>query len=472
VTLDFKIMTKKIVNYILLSLLILVAVNCADKEENSKTYFGGKIINPKTKFVVLYSNDKIIDTLLLNDRNKFLGTYNNLEEGLYYFGHGNENQYVYLEPKDSLMLRLNTWDFDESLVFAGKGAERNNILIDIFLETEKERRLFYQLNKFEPVAYKSRIDKILEVKLQTYSHYIENHPKETESYLKILKIALTYPIYSRIERYPVNHIYASRKIKFPETDASFYNYRADLDYNNNALMYYTPYARYITNYLYNVTYNMGHQPMKDEFSADFTVDLLKTINDKISSSDSKNAFLKRTVLDHFYRKSSCKVNQIAFDTYFNLSTNELDKNLVQNILADNKLVQKGDKIYGFQISDFTNHPINIEQFTFNKNSVLLFWNKASISKSFIGERIPFLQKKYPLLNFAVIEIDGDSNNRIKNIDIKSQYFIDSKMLENNFLKSKMNRTILVNKKGIIENGYAAISSRNIDKQLNKLSKIN
>jgi hypothetical protein len=217
---------------------------------------------------------------------------------------------------------------------------------------------------------------------------------------------------------------------------------------------------------------MGHQPMKDEFSADFTVDLLKTINDKISSSDSKNAFLKRTVLDHFYRKSSCKVNQIAFDTYFNLSTNELDKNLVQNILADNKLVQKGDKIYGFQISDFTNHPINIEQFTFNKNSVLLFWNKASISKSFIGERIPFLQKKYPLLNFAVIEIDGDSNNRIKNIDIKSQYFIDSKMLENNFLKSKMNRTILVNKKGIIENGYAAISSRNIDKQLNKLSKIN
>jgi len=108
----------------------------------------------------------------------------------------------------------------------------------------------------------------------------------------------------------------------------------------------------------------------------------------------------------------------------------------------------------------------------NKNSVLLFWNKEYISKSFIGARILFLQKRYPQLNFAIIEIDGNSDNRIKNIDIKNQYFINSENLKNNFLKSKMNRTILVNKNGIVENGYAAISSINIYKQLQELSEIN
>jgi hypothetical protein len=231
------IMTKNIISYIPFSLLLLFALGCAKKNENSKTFFGGKIINPKTKFVVLYSNDKIIDTLLLNNRNKFLATYDNLEEGLYYFEHGNENQYVYLEPKDSLMLRLNTWDFDESLVFAGKGAERNNILIDIFLEGEHERKLFYQLNNLEPIAYKTKIDSIIKFKLETYNEYIATHPNETESYLKILKIALTYPIYSKVERYPINHIYTSRKKEFPKTAASFYSYRTDLEYNNNALMY-------------------------------------------------------------------------------------------------------------------------------------------------------------------------------------------------------------------------------------------
>jgi hypothetical protein len=465
-------MTKKIYNYIALSCICITLASCNSNKENSNTFFGGKIINPKTKFVVLYSNDKVIDTLLLNDQNKFLGTYDNLNEGLYYFQHSNENQYVYLEPKDSLMLRLNTWDFDESLVFAGKGAERNNILIDIFLEAENERKVFYQLNKLQSKAYKSKIDSIVEFKLHTYNDYIKKHPKETESYFKILKTALIYPIYSRVERYPINHVYISRKDSFPKIETSFYEYRNNLNYNSNSLMYYTPYARYMTNYLYNVTYAMGHQPMKEEFSSDFTLDLLKTIDANISSKNSKNALLKRTVLDHFYRKSSCNLNQKAFDVFFTLSSNKRDKVLVKNLVEDNRVVRKGDEIKGFKISDFTNQPINIEDFTINKNSVLLFWDKKYISKSFIGSRIPFLQKKYPLLNFAVIEIDGDNTNRIKNIDIRNQYFINSKTLKNNFLTSKMHRTILVNKNGIVENGYAAISSGNIYKQLSELSEIN
>ena len=465
-------MTKKIYNYIALFCICATLASCNSNKENPNTFFGGKIINPKTKFVVLYSNDKVIDTLLLNDRNKFLGTYDNLNEGLYYFQHGNENQYIYLEPKDSLMLRLNTWDFDESLVFAGKGAERNNILIDIFLETESERKAFYQLNKLQSKAYKSKLDSIVAFKLHTYNDYIEKHPKETESYFKILKTALIYPIYSRAERYPINHVYISRKDSFPKIETSFYEFRSNLNYNSNSLMYYAPYAGYMTSYLYNVTYAMGHQPMKEEFSSDFTLDLLKTIDTNISSKNSKNALLKRTVIDHFYRKSSCNLDQKVFDAFFTLSSNKKDKVLVKNLVEDNRVVRKGDEIKGFKISDFTNQPINIEDFTINKNSVLLFWGKKYISKSFISSRVPYLQRKYPLLNFAVVEIDGDNTNRIKNIDIKNQYFINSKTLKNNFLSSKMHRTILVNKNGIVENGYAAISSGNIHKQLRKLSEIN
>lgn len=465
-------MTKKISNYIAISFLLLVLIGCGNGKENSNTFFGGKIINPKTKFVVLYSKDKVIDTLLLNDRNKFLGTYDKLEEGLYHFEHGNENQYIYIEPQDSLMLRLNTWDFDESIVFAGKGAERNNILIDIFLEDENERKIFYKLNRLEPKVYKKKIDSIIKFKIKTLDDYKMRHPNETDNYFKVLKTALTYPIYSRVERYPINHVYALRKKDFPKLETSFYDYRNNLDFSNNDLMYYTPYARYITNYLYNVTYAMGHKPMKDEFSSDFTVDLLTTINNKLNSNDSKNAFLKRTVLDHFYRKSSCNVNEEAFDTFFKLSSNEEDKALVKNILNDNKVILKGDEIKGFTISDFTNQVLNIEDFTINKNSVLLFWNKEYISESFISSRIPYLQKQYPSLNFAIIEIDGNNTNRIKNVDIKNQYYINSKSLEDNFLTSKMNRTILVDKNGIVVNGYAAISSYNINKQLKELSKNN
>ena len=89
---------------------------------------------------------KVIDTLTLKKDNSFLGKLDISNKGLYYFTHGSENQYIYLEPKDSLMLRLNTWYFDVSIVYAGKGAERNNMLIDCFLENEKDNQMFYKLN--------------------------------------------------------------------------------------------------------------------------------------------------------------------------------------------------------------------------------------------------------------------------------------------------------------------------------------
>ena len=38
------------------------------------------------------------------------------------------------------MFRLNTLDFDESLVFTGEGAKKNNYLINLFLEHEKEEK--------------------------------------------------------------------------------------------------------------------------------------------------------------------------------------------------------------------------------------------------------------------------------------------------------------------------------------------
>ena len=76
----------------------------------------------------------------------------------------------------------------------------------------------------------------------------------------------------------------------------------------------------IRSYLYNATYALGHKPMEHEFSSEFTVDLLKTINSKVTSEKSKNAFLKQTTITHFYRKSSCNINEKTFDTFFKLST--------------------------------------------------------------------------------------------------------------------------------------------------------
>ena len=460
-------MTIKTLKYIPF-LLLVVLVSCNKASKNTSTYFGGKIINPKSKYVILYSMDRVIDTLYLDKKNTFFGKIDSAKEGLYYFQHGPENQNIYLEPKDSLIVRLNTWDFDESLVFTGIGAERNNILIDCFLEDEKDEKIFYKLNKLQPQKFKQKVDSLTLLKLKTFNDYVVNHPEETEGFKNILRIALTYPTYSRIEAYPIAHVVKMGLNNFPKINDSFYDFRTNITINNDSLMYYYPYSKYIRNYLYNATYSIGHKPMMKEFSSEFTVDLLKTINNTIKSKETKDAFLKQTTITHFYRKSSCDINKTAFETFFKLSTNNEDKKVVQNLLNDNKALEKGTLLNNFSIKDLNNTNQLIHKVLNKKNSFIFFWNPEYASKNYIASRINYLSSKFPEIQFIQIKIDGTYKDRIKKLDIKNQYFIDNSSKANLFLSSKMPRSILVNKKGIITNGYASLSSRNVINQLKEL----
>tara|TARA_R110002126_G_scaffold87465_1_gene210477 strand:+ start:1891 stop:3282 length:1392 start_codon:yes stop_codon:yes gene_type:complete len=462
-------MTKKIL--IILQIAVFTSlISCDSDNKDTTTYFGGKIINPKSNQVILYTMEKVIDTFFLDAKHKFMGKIKNANEGLYYFTHGNENQYVYIEPEDSLMIRLNTWDFDESLVFAGKGAERNNILIDCFLENENDRKLFYQFSKFSPEDYKNKADSLLTLKMHTYNDYIENHQEETIGYKEILKTALTFPIYERLERYPYVNAKYSDNNNFPELNESFYNFRENISMNKDSLMYFPPYSRYIRNYLYNETYALGHPPMKTEYSSKFTIDLLNTIDKNITLDRTKNAILRQTIINHFYNNSSCNINKDAFDTFLKLSTNKKDKNLVESLVSDAKTVSANKNLPNFNLTNYSNTDHKIFDIIRNNNTLLFFWDPNYVSHNYVVSRMNYLSNNYRNIKFIQVKIDGDHNDRIKRLDIKSQYYLKDNSDAHEFLTSKMPRAILVNKYGTVVNGYASISSKNLNSYLNELNK--
>ena len=142
-------------------IFVFLTLSCetTDKENNS-TYFGGEIINPKSNFVLFLKDNKVVDTILLDKNNRFLKVYNSLKEGLYTFKHGLEFQYIYLEPTDSILIRLNTWDFDESLVFSGKGSNKNEFLINLFLQNEKEEKQMYPYFNLEESDFERKLDSL------------------------------------------------------------------------------------------------------------------------------------------------------------------------------------------------------------------------------------------------------------------------------------------------------------------------
>lgn len=446
---------------------ITAFMSCVGATEKDITYFGGKIINPKSDHVILYDNEVALDTFYLNHNDVFLGEIPALNEGLYYFKHGNEHQYIYLEPQDSLLIRLNTWDFDESLVFSGKGAERNNLLIDCFLESEKDDKRFYKLYKLAPKEFRNKVDSIEKERLATYNEFDKNHPEESDSYKDILKIALTYPLYSKVENYPMTHsaIIEDHGVH-QEVNASFYSHRDKISLDKDSIMYFYAYRDFVLSHLYNKVNTAGHDLGSDEF----TVSLLKTIANELNNEHTRNAVLRQTMIGHFYRKSSCNVNKDAFNVYLELSSNSEDKILIKALLNDSKKLHKGKKIHNFKVTDYNKTDRSIKSLIKGKNVVLYFWNPDYVSKDYVGARVKYLSREFPDVKFIGVKIDGDGKDRLKQIDIKEQYYIDSDDKANEFLSSKMPRTLLINKKGIITNGYAALTSRNIYSQIEKMVK--
>lgn len=461
------------INTLLIFLASLFFFSCKNSNTNIYTYFGGKIINPKTDHVILYSQEKVIDTLYLDDKNKFFGKFENFDEGLYYFKHGNgnvkSNNHIYIEQYDSLLVRLNTWDIEESIVFAGRGAERNNILVDCILEAKEERKLFYDFNSFEPNEFKVIVDSLKTIKNITYKDYLENHPNETKGFSEVLKIALTYPLYSNIEKYPFMYSKIKKSDDFLMLDENFYNHRQDVEYNNKSLMYYPQYSYYIFNYLYNKTYSLGHSPLSKEYSSKFTIDLLNIINDEIESEITRNAFLKQTVIGHFYNKSTCNINKEPFEVYFKLSSNEDDILQVKNLINDTRAVDIKKNLTDFYVYDYTNVKHSINKVINDRNVVLFFWNPKNVSETYIKSRMEYLEDKYSNIDFIQIKFSGDLKKSIKNLDIQKQFYINSDCKANSFLTSKMPRSILINKNGKILNGYASISSSNLNPYLENLN---
>ena len=110
----------------------------------------------------------------------------------------------------------------------------------------------------------------------------------------------------------------------------------------------------------------------------------------------------------------------------------------------------------------------IKKLTKNKNTLLLFWNPIYVSQKFIRSRINFLTEMFPQVEFIQIRINGKQHEPIPQLNPKNQFFITPKSNANDFLTSKMPRAIILNKKGIITNGFASISSKKTHKDLKKL----
>ncbi|MFD1079694.1 hypothetical protein, partial [Longispora fulva] len=182
--------------------LSLIFTSCEDEPqtENSSAYLGGEIVNPSSDHLLLFRNGKLLDTIFLNNRNRFSYKIDDPASGIYIFKHRPESQPIYLEPGDSLLMRANTFAFDESLHFSGKGEARNNFLTQMYLDDEKTADLLLSFYKIDPDNFASKTDSIRESRLRALEK-VNNKYKLSEDFLSVAKKVINYENYDLRERY-------------------------------------------------------------------------------------------------------------------------------------------------------------------------------------------------------------------------------------------------------------------------------
>ena len=102
-------------------------------------------------------------------------TIDTITSGLYTFYHEPEFQYIIIDENDNLQIRLNTLDFDESLVYTGKGSSKNNFLMDVFLRSENDE---LEINSKLDLAFdtfKNLVDSLYNKQMNSFKLFKENN---------------------------------------------------------------------------------------------------------------------------------------------------------------------------------------------------------------------------------------------------------------------------------------------------------
>lgn len=452
-------------------LLLFIVISCKKTDiDTNWTYFGGQIINPKVDYVYLVKNGEVVDSTLLDKSNNFIMKLKLTDESLFQFRHGNEFQYVYLQPKDSVLVRLNTWDFDESLVFTGNGAEKNNFLINIFLLNEQEDKDFFPYFKLDYQTFSHKIDSTLLIKNELLENFIQSNNQISEGFFKVANAGLSLNLYRKKEYYEYGHQKLLALNKKVIIDEQFYNYRTAINLNDTTLLYFHPYQNYLNSLIYNKSLK---QKEIDTLNQSLTLIALQKVVEQSTNKTVKNMLLRQTLLESFLKKPTCSFSIEELNYYEKNTSEGKDKTMIIKLINDSNSAKNGDVLNNFNLVDKNNNVYQIKNLIANNNTVLYFWNPNTFSIEYLTTRIQFLEKQFPSLLFIGINTNTkpESKEVSLNSKLKNQFFLPDNSFGKIHVNSSFPRVMLIDSHSKIVNSFTYLSSKHFNNQLAELEKI-
>jgi len=450
----------------LFCLLLIGAFGCGSKENTSHSvYFAGEIVNPTSDYVVLFKDDIAIDSARLDENNRFEFHLDSIDEGLHNFEHAPEYQYVYLEDGDSLVARLNTTDFDESLVFAGTGEAINNFLVEMFLTNEEEAGLINSYYSLKPEAFSEKIDSLRQNKISMLNEITSQNTLSPKA-LALAQASIDYNYYVYKEMYPFYYKARMGMASIPELPANFYAYRDDLDLNNAQLTFFRPYFKYINYHLGNLTYmqckeNCDMQEHSMESYLHANMHKLKLIDSLITEKELRDVVFRYVAMDYLLRVQDNEENNKKFiETFHHLSGNNRHIGEIDNLYKAVMNIQPNKPLPHMSLQATDGSKVSLKDIAKGKKVVFYFWSARQRSHfDNIINRIRELSAQGSDYTFVGINFNTDEARwkaliESKGLDKSLQFRADNfEQLTDSLIVYPMNKVVIA-KDSLIVNAFA------------------
>lgn len=456
-------------------LLLLTCFSCnKGKSSASDVYFGGLIVNPTSKFVVLLKKNVVVDTFYLDDKNQFGGKLVGAEKGLYVFKHPPENQIMYLEPGDSTLVLLNTLEFDESINFSGKGAEKSNFLNGMYLQNQENNNLILSCYKLKPEEFAKKTDSIRSSRIEHFKKLNKKH-KFSKEFYNLATASINYEFYDLRERYAfLIRKYSRNQIKNIPSD--FHDYRKEISFNDEELEDYYVYLNFLDDFLRtkSLEYCEGALPGTD--CADF--EKYENLERRIVLADSliQNERIKNNFIDRFaaqgiiYSQSTEDLIAILKLLEKVEYTGNRFSDLKQMAGLQNSLLP-GNNIGELKLLNFQKDTVQLKDIS-SKPKITYHWTiNSQAHYKWQHNKIKQLRKRFPEVEFVGINIDKNHFEDWSKIILdhgyndKKEFKLNTITVNEDLLKNYLYKSIFLYPSGEIIRGDAQINSPEFEKKI-------
>ena len=309
--------------YLRILLILLLFFSC--KSDNT-TVFSGKILNNTSDSISIYKDNNMIYESVVDVDGLFNITIDTITSGLYTFYHEPEFQYIIIDENDNLQIRLNTLDFDESLVYTGKGSSKNNFLMDVFLRSENDELEINSKLDLGFDAFKNLVDSLYNKQMNSFKLFKENNIL-SNSNKEIINTAILYPYISKFHSYIIRN-----NIEEEIQKDLFINYQNEISYDLDALAYFKPYIDFLYLHIYN-----NVKIKKDyENSLDFNIQRLSYTDKIIKSKLVKSRVLRFHAFGFILQRQDDVKNKTFLKAFFEISKDKKVNEEINNLYNELK----------------------------------------------------------------------------------------------------------------------------------------